>query len=129
MREIKQANITPPQIIYFPPYLMNVKFNIWVGVENYRQYDKTKNASYERHIIKCRLFTFLLTFNEDIHLNPNQSFRYLLDVSKDDSVFRASSSKWFQMWRPNTRTLLSLFKMLMSTQIYITIGREKCCNL
>ena len=37
---------------------------------------------------KCHLFPILLTFDEHIHRILNQSFKALLDVSKDDSAFR-----------------------------------------
>lgn len=49
---------------------------------------------------------FLLTFNEQIHLGPNQSFRDLANAWKDDLAYRVSG-KWLQILRPNILTLLS----------------------
>ena len=52
----------------------------WLRVEDLkkcRQFDKIKNTSYQRQVVKCNLF---LTFNKSIHLSPSQSFRYLLNI-------------------------------------------------
>ena len=47
--------------------------------------------------------SFLLTVNKLIHLGPSQSFRYLLDVWKDDFAFRVLG----KFGRSNEFTFLS----------------------
>ena len=48
----------------------------------------------------------LLSFNEHVHKSPDQSFRGLSDVFKDDWAFSVLERR-FQMWTPNTLTLSS----------------------
>ena len=47
-----------------------------------------------------------LTFNEHIHLGPNQWLRGILHVWKHDWISRVLG-QWFQMGRPNILMLLS----------------------
>ena len=54
---------------------MNMKSTFRLGVENLK-----KLQTMTKH--KILYFSFLLTFNEHIHLGPNELFRVFLDVWK-----------------------------------------------
>ena len=65
---------------------MNMKFNILA--KSWKSKKLQKIHATEQNT--CHLFHTLFTFTERIHLGPKQSFRYVLDVWKEDSAFSVS---------------------------------------
>ena len=70
------------------PIFMHIQWiwnsTFWLRVENPKNYRKYMLPN------TCHLFHTLFTFTERIHLGPKQSFRYVLDVWKEDSAFSVS---------------------------------------
>ena len=68
--------------------------------QNWHSYEKVIFWTFDNFTVVS-----YITANFDPNLDPNQLFKDLLNVLKEDQAFR-TSNKWFQMLRLNTLTLL-----------------------